>query len=503
MPKIVAPATAVDVQPDLEEALDEVEVTQLKRRSMMGVVTYMARSVFLQLLGVGTFGLLAAFLSTVDIGIFSIVTQILGLLTLFTDIGFGATLIQKKDRPTIVEYRTVFTVQLLLSFLILVLCGVLAYVDFLGDSAGAAGNWLLMAFGASFVLSTLRTIPAIMLERELRFSKLVLPQIAEQITYAVLVVLLAWKGYGVTSYTIAILARSLMGVLVMYLIQRWPVGLHIDFRSLRGLLGNGVKFQLNSVIAAVKDNLLNIIMGRFVVGLSDYGYVGLAKGYSQMPYQLTAQNLMAVTFPTYSRLQHNPHLLKRAIEKTLFFVTLAIFPLLVGMSTLIGPLMHVVPQYEKWLPALPTFIFFTLSIGPAAISTPLMNTLSALGHLNEQLKLMIMWTILTWVLSPVLFHFIGFNGVALANLLISVTSFIPILMVKKHVDFIFFDQVWRQCIAAVLMGIVGYIGQAWWSQSFIWLLTGGVAISAIYIVVVVSLGWTKLNTEIRSLISKA
>ena len=59
------------------------------------------------------------------------------------------------------------------------------------------------------------------------------------------------------------------------------------------------------------------------------------------PYNLTVQNVMAITFPTFSRLQKRPALLKKAIEKSIFFISLSIFPILVGMSVFIQPLTRV------------------------------------------------------------------------------------------------------------------------------------------------------------------
>ena len=43
---------------------------------------------------------------------------------------------------------------------------------------------------------------------------------------------------------------------------------------------------------------------------------------------------------------------------------------------------------------------FALSVGWAAISTPLVNTLNAIGKINRSLKLMVIWTLLTWIVTP-------------------------------------------------------------------------------------------------------
>jgi len=445
---------------------------------------------------------LGAYLSVEDFGIFNLVTQIIGLLTFFSDIGLGSALIQKKDSPTLTEYRTVFTVQQLLSWSIfLMTCGV--YLSGIFQSRiGQQGAFVLLALGLSFPLASLKTISSVMLERKLDFSKLVLPQVIEQVVYNGLLIFFAMRGYGVASFTIAILARSIIGVIVMFFIQRWPIGFAFDHKALKQMMGTGVKFQINDFLARVKDQLFYIFLGNSLP-LTQFGYIGFAKQWSFMPYQLTVQNVVAITFPTYSRLQHHPSLLKKAIEKTLFFISLLIFPMLVGMCVVIIPLTQLIAKYHKWQPAVLTFILFTLSIGWSAISTPLTNTLSAIGRIDQTLKLMVMWTVLTWVMTPIAIHFFGFNGVAGAAIVISFTSVLPIYFVRKFVKINVWDQVWRQLLAATVMGGVGVGMLKMMNSSFLWVGVGSGAMGVTYLATLALIGREKVYAELQSLRKKS
>ncbi len=233
--------------------------------------------------------------------------------------------------------------------------------------------------------------------------------------------------------------------------------------------------------------------------LREFGFIQWAKTWSQYPYNLTVQNVLAVTFPTFSRLQNNKQALKKAIEKSIFFITLAIFPILVGMSIFIKPLTIVVPSYAKWQPAIYSFVLFTISIGWAALSSPLINALNAIGKINQTLKLMILWTVLTWALTPLSVLIFGFNGVALAAFAIAFTSFLPILYVKKYVQINVVTNIWPQFIAALTMGIVGWLGLSIWSQSLKWMLIGMISVSTLYVLILLMLGWKKIWAEVSSL----
>ena len=111
---------------------------------------------------------------------------------------------------------------------------------------GRDGAIVLLALGLSFPLASLKTIPSVILERKLDFSKLVFPQIVEQLTYNGLLVFFAMQGYGVRSYTTAVLARSIIGVVVMYAIQRWPIGPDVvRWMGFQNALGGWLLVEIN------------------------------------------------------------------------------------------------------------------------------------------------------------------------------------------------------------------------------------------------------------------
>jgi len=494
--------TATDTTDEIEEALSDADLATIKKKSVRGVLSFVLRTALLNGIGIGAAFFLSAYFTPEDFGIYGFVTQIIGLLVFFSDIGLAASLVQKKTEPSLQDYRTAFTVQQILSWLIVAIVGVVLMTGLVQQKTGSTGVWILVALALSFPLASLKTISSIMLERKLEFSKQVFPQIIEQLVFQGILVFLAWKQFGALAYAYAIIARSVLGLVAMWLIQPWSIGLALDTLSLKSLLGYGVKFQLNDFLARIKDQLFFLVLALFLP-LREFGYIQWAKTWSMYPYNLTVQNVMQVTFPTFSRLQGNKDALAKAIEKSIFFITLFIFPLLVGMCIFIQPLMILVPKYLQWQPAIPSFILFTLSIGWAAVSTPLTNTLNAIGKIDQTLKLMVMWTVLTWVLTPLGLWWFGFNGVAIMALVISFSSFLPAVYVKRIVPIAVLDQVWRQLLAVGLMAGVGVAGLSLWSSSISMLLLGMVLTASTYVSILFLVGRRKLLGELNSLRSKA
>lgn len=489
-----------DVTHDSQDAHPEetLSVDQLKTKSITGAASYFARTVFIQVIGLISIGLLGVYLSAEEIGIYGFVINIIGILVFFSDIGLAAVLIQAKKEPTLTDYQTAFTIQQGLSWLIMTICVGLVVTGVVSRITGPAGNWVLLALGLSFPLATLKTISSVKLERQLDFAQLALPQVVEQVVFHGLLIGLVLTGWGVLAYPPAILARSVVGAVTMWALKPWRIGLAFNLDSLKRLGSFGLKFQANDLLARVKDNLFYSLLAGFLP-LSQFGFVSWAKTWSIYPYNLTVQNVMAITFPAFSRLQDRPELLAKAIEKSLFFITLVLFPLITGMAVFIYPLTQVIPGYEKWQPAILTFVLFTLSIGWSAISTPLTNVLNAIGKINWTLGLMIMWTVLTWTLTPLFMWWFGFNGVALAAFVIALTSFMPVALVKRLVTFNFWDQVWRQLVLSILMAVVGLSLLPLQSVTIDWLLVVMAATGLCYPVAWLVLGRKKLFTELSRL----
>lgn len=493
--------TSPDTTDEVEELMNkdsEMNVEEIKRKSVNGVLSFFVRTAFLQGIGLASAFILSAFFSPEDFGVYGFVTQIIGLLVFFSDVGLAAALIQKKDTPSLKDYRTAFTLQQILSWVIILLIITIIATGVVQDKVGWVGVWVLMSLGISFPLATLKTIPSIMLERKLEFNKLIIPQIFEQIVFQSVLIYLAWNRYGVLAYAYAIILRSIIGVVVMWFIQPWEIGFDLNRKSLKNLLGFGVKFQLNDFLARIKDQLFFLVLGLFLP-LRDFGYLQWSKNWSMYPYNLTVQNVMAITFPTFSRLQNQKALLRKAIEKSIFFISLLIFPLLVGMSVFIWPLTQVIDKYAKWEPAVLSFVLFTLSIGWAAISTPLVNTLNAIGKINLTLKLMLMWTSLTWIITPIFVLKYGFNGVAISAFIISFTSIISIFYVKREIELSVFGSIWRQFLSAVVMAGVGVLGMNYWAMNLKQMFIGMLVVSSSYLITFLIIGWNKLFIELKSL----
>lgn len=470
----------LDAIPDQQEVLEYQEV---KRRSISGVLSLISRTFIVQIISFVATLALTIFLDPAVYGIYYLVSSVINFLAYFSDVGLAAALIQKKETPTKKDLSTTFTVQQLLVLSLLLLLVILRPVLRNTYNIDQSGMYLLYAMAISLFLSSLKTIPSIMLEREIKFNKLILPQILETLVFNAVAVFFAWKGYGVTSFTYAVLSRGVIGLVAMYLIYPWKPVIGIYRESLSSLLRFGVPYQANTFLSVLKDDGMTIILTK-IIGTTGLGYIGWASKWAGLPLRIIMDNLTKVSFPTFARLQNDKEKLARAVEISLKYMCLAIFPILIGLGFFALPLVNLIPKYTKWLPALVPLYVYLYNSAWASISTSLTNLLNATGHIKSTFKLMLMWTGLTWVTMPLLSLKFGYLGVSYAVIIIATSSFVTILMARKYVNFNFWRILRTPVIASLVMSLF-LLFFTHYGTSVVFLLIIGLFAAAIYFATII------------------
>lgn len=439
-----------------EEHLDptsEITLEAVKRRAVRGVAILTGRTFLLSALSLFATGFLTVFLSPADFGVFWIVSAVVNFLAYFSDVGLAAALIQKKEKITSEDLKTTFTVQQILVIIILVLLFLATPYIRNYYSLSQDGVFLFYALGFSLFLSSLKTIPSVLLERELEFSKLVLPQILENLVYNLVAVFLAWKGFGIWSFTYAVLLRGIVGFVAMYILRPWKPGILLSREPLKGLLRFGIPYQANTLLATIKDDGMTAFLGG-ILGASGIGFLGWAQKWAYMPLRLFMDHVLKVTFPAFSRMQDEKEHLANSVTRSIFFVCFLVFPATVGLLILAPILVEIIPRYDKWRPALLPLTLISINTIFAAATTQLTNLLNAIGKIKTTFKLMIMWTTLTWLAIPFLAIKYSVVGAAAGYALVSTSSVIAVYVARKHVAFSLTQSALKPLLGAFFMGMV-------------------------------------------------
>lgn len=449
--------------------MEDFDLQIVAKKSIQGMFALVSRSFLVQILTIVSNFVLTIYLDPSMFGIFFVVSAINVFLAYFQDIGLAALIIQKKSEPTLKELRTTFTIQQILVLAIVIPTFLLSSQIASFFNLSQDGLYVLYAYLISFILSSLKTIPTALLERKLDFHKLVIPQIAESLVYSISLIYFSIKGYGVSTFTYAILLRSIIGLPLIYIVQPWNVGFALSKHLIKELVSKGSPFQGNSILALVKDDLLNLYVAS-ALPLNQVGYIGFAQKWAFMPLRLVMDNVIKVTFPSYSRLQHDSKALRTVVEKSLYLISFFIFPIVAAFITLSPKLIELIPGYAKWEPALISLAFFSLNALFASITVPLTNLLNAIGKVKITLAYMVFWTLLSWILTVFFIQMFGFNGVAAASFVVAASVLLILYQVKREIEFSFVRPIWKQFIAAVIMGVSIFSLQEYVSNWYILVL---------------------------------
>ncbi len=448
----------------MDESVEQIDPTEeltteiIKMRAVNGAAILKGRMVLMEGISFVAMALLTAFLSPAEFGVYFVVSAVKNFLAYFSDIGFAPALIQKQEMPTDLELKTIFTAQQLLILIPLVIGFLFTPLVQSIYNLNQKAIYLFWALLFSLLFSSFKTIPTVLLERKLEFNKWVIPQIAENIIFNLIAVTLAWKGFGVTSYTVAVLLSGFIGLLITYIVQPWLPGIAFSIKAFKSILKFGIPYQVNTFLAMVKDDGMILFLGG-ILGPSGVGFLGWAQKWAYAPLRFFMDQMIKVTFPAFSRLQGNKKELSDLVTKSIFFICFLVFPSLVMLVLLAPILVEIIPKYIKWNPALLALSILSITSALAAVTTPLTNTLNAIGKISLTFKLMVMWTTLTWIFVPLLAVLYGLNGAALGFTLVGLSSFVALFLVSKYVDINYLQSVAKPLLASILMGFCVFIAK--------------------------------------------
>jgi O-antigen/teichoic acid export membrane protein len=471
-----------------------MEIKTINQKLVSGILTLSFRRAMLYAIRYISINLvLAKVLPPATIGIFNIANSVLAFFSYFSDIGLGGAIIQKKEISK-EDLKTTFSIQLILSGIILLIVWFAA--PFLAEFYGLeySGLWLIRVLAVGFFLTTFKVLPSLLLERDLRFGPLVLVEIVETLVFCSILIFLSFQNYRVEAFSYATIFQSIAGVLLIYFVAPWKITFGISKSAAKSLLNFGVPFQLNSLLALLKDRLVPLVIAR-MVGPSGIGFITWAQGLAYLPLEVM-NIIIRVTFPAFSRLQHDLKALKLTAERSVFLTSLFLYPLLFGLLA-VAP-SFIKNFYPQWLPALPLIYYFAVNTFWASLSTTFTNILNATGRIGITLKLMIMWTVLTWVLTPALTYFYGIQGMGIATAIIAFTSIIPIIITKKIINIDIFKSLWQPLSASIVMAVVVYFISENFMNDYIsaivTILFGGV----IYFLILYLIAWKKIIASLKS-----
>ena len=277
---------------------------QVQIRAIRGVAQLAGRTVALRgITLVGTIAL-ARLLTPADFGAFAIVSACVIFFAAIGDVGLGGAVIQQTGAPSRRELATVWTAQQIVAVALTGIAWLAApLVGAVFGDLPADATLMVRALALSLLFNSLRTLPAVLLERELRFGLLAAAEVGQALVYYGTSIGLALVGAGVWSFVVAAVAQSAAGAVMLNAASRsWP-GVALDRVTVRRLAGFGIDFQLALLLTWLRDGMVPFL-GGLLASAATVGYLNFAWRIAQLVN--SAEEIVGrIAFPAFSRLQHD------------------------------------------------------------------------------------------------------------------------------------------------------------------------------------------------------
>lgn len=396
---------------DVSPSAAEVAAETLERRITASLVALLLR----QLLANGSILLgnilLSRWLSTDLYGLFAATLAFQASLVIIADAGLGPALIQRRHEPAPSELAGLFTLQLGLFVAIALAVWVLA--PWIQARAGLpqGSTGLVRALAAVLVLSAFRSIPALMLERELRLDAIAIAETSGVIVYQLTLLVLVYLGFGITSLVIALAVRYTADLLLILYFRPWRPRLTHNVRPLWPYVRFGLNMQGVRLLALARDQLPLLLLVP-LLGAASAGYWGWALAYVGIPVYLS-RVIDRVMFPAYARAQHDRTLLGALIAKALWLNFLVGAPLLAGLVLFAVPVVPLI-YGATWVPAIPIVVLLAPNMLAGFVTGCIFPVLYATDQSGKALRLFGIWTVLTALCAAVGFWLSQLAGMAAA-----------------------------------------------------------------------------------------
>jgi O-antigen/teichoic acid export membrane protein len=435
-------------------SISSASFQDLKKKSLSGMGALFARQILVKVIFFAGNIILARILAPQIFGIYAIVNFVVTFFSTFGDVGIGAALIQKKGEMSKEELSTTFWLQQMLVWL--VVAGVIAAAPLalkVYPSLPPVGVWLIRAMAISFLFSSLKTIPAILMERNIDFKKIAWVDITENLAFQAVAISCAFMGLEAWSFILAAITRALLGAILIYAISPWRPSFQYRFDSVKGLVRFGLPYQGNQVLSFVKDAVTPLFVGSYA-GAAAVGYLNWARNFAFAPL-IISETFGRVAFPAFSKLQDDKELLARTVERSIRMMTLVMFPVTTIMMAL-GPEMTHVVFTDKWMPGINAFYLFCMSPGFIGLFLPLYCGILSLGKSRILLFMTMGLIIVEWGFGIPLVLKYGYTGAAMTQpITIPIFGFVYYLVLQRHgINISMFKNIKWQLTLSILTAVL-------------------------------------------------
>ena len=296
-----------------------------------------------------TTAVLARLLTPDEFGVVGFATVVVAYLTVLRDLGLGGALTQRRDDIEDAA-DTVFVVNLLLGVLLALFTAILApwVAGYFEDPRITS---LLRVLGLTFVIQSLGTTHLVLLQRDLAFSRKLIPDVGQSAVRMVVSIAAAAGGLGIWALVIGQVAGVAASTALAWVVLPWRPRMRLTRRLLGPLTRFGAPLLGVDIVHAIAGNLDYLIVGK-VLGATALGVYTLAYRLPELLLLGVVTVLSRALFPALASVQEDLDRLRSGFLETIRYVQMAVVPVGLGLMVAADPIVRVALG-DDWLDVVP------------------------------------------------------------------------------------------------------------------------------------------------------
>jgi O-antigen/teichoic acid export membrane protein len=404
-----------------------------------------------QLLAWASALIVARLLTPEDYGLVGMASLYLGLITLVSEFGLGATVIQLRDLrdEQIAQLNGLALLVGLASFGV----GCAAALPLGRFFHAPQLPAVVMAMSAVFVITAFKTVPFALLQRDMRFGALAAIETGRALLLAVLMIAFALLGWRYWTLVIGGVVSSVLStgatLVLRHLPFAWPR---------RQSLADAMTFSGQVLIGRLSwywySNADFLMAGR-VLGKAALGLYQVGWNLANVPIDKITSLVGEVTPSVFSAVQKDHAALRRYLLSVTEALALLTFPASLGMA-LVAPDFVLLALGRNWEGAIVPLQLLALSTGFRAVTPLLPQVLYAVG----QSRVVMVYGVLCSVVLPTGFYLLAtrWGAVGLALVWVFVFPLLVLPAYQRVLEMIdlstgeYLRALWPAASASLLMG---------------------------------------------------
>ena len=316
-------------------------------------------------------------------GVMGMIAVFIVLAQTLVDSGLGASLIQNNN-PSKEDYKTVFTVNLILSLLIYFILFSLAPLisDFYNQPILIN---IIRVFSITVVINSLSIVPRSSLLINLNFKKLTVINLVSAVLSGSIAIFYALQGLGVWALVLLLGLKSLFTSILLLTTSGVHLELGINIPSFKKLYKFGYKMLFSSLLNVIVGNISEILIGKNYKTVQ-LGYYSKAKELSLFSSGIISSIIDQVTFPIFSNLRKNGSDEKLYYSKIIKLVSFISFPSIVLLAILARPII-IILYGDEWVDMSILLSLMAISRILIPIKSLNMNYIKSIGRADLFLKM--------------------------------------------------------------------------------------------------------------------